>query len=344
MSAPAPTLRSLARILGLSRTTVSDALRGSPRVDPNTALRVKKAARDAGYRRNPLAGALMSELRRSRGTAFRGVLAAIDFNEPERPDSAARFHRELVLGAEARATELGFKVEKFSVGHAGVSVQRLDSILQSRGIHGVILLPAWDEPDLSNLDWTRFAGIYTDYIIERPALHSVCSDHYRSLLAALQRLGTLGYTQPGLYLHRHQDERLQYRWGAAFRAFQESHPHVRPIPPLVVDAFNQDDFVRWFRKHKPDVVIGHHTAAIDWMEGCGALLPATHGFVSLNVLMKTRPCAGLDLQPRTLGARGTELLIAQLQRNETGIPEWPSTTTIPARWVDGPTLRTAAPS
>ena len=31
-----------------------------------------------------------------------------------------------------------------------------------------------------------------------------------------------------------------------------------------------------------------------------------------------------------------------LQRNETGIPEWPSTTTIPARWVDGPTLRAGA--
>jgi DNA-binding LacI/PurR family transcriptional regulator len=343
MSAPAPTLRSLAKILGLSRTTVSDALRGSPRVDPNTALRVKKAAREAGYRRNPLAGALMSELRRSRGTAFRGVLAAIDFNEPERPDFAARYHRELVAGAEGRASELGFKVEKFSVGHAGVSVQRLDSILQSRGIHGVILLPAWDEPDLSNLDWTRFAGIYTDYIIERPALHSVCSDHYRSMLAALQRLAALGYTQPGLFLQKHQDERLQYRWGAAFRAFQESHADIRAIPPLVVDTFNQDEFVKWFGKHKPDVVLGHNTAAIDWMEGCGAVVPTTHGFVCLNVLMKTRPCAGLDLQPRTLGARSTELLIAQLQRNETGIPEWPATTTIPARWIDGPTLRSAPP-
>ena len=48
------------------------------------------------------------------------------------------------------------------------------------------------------------------------------------------------------------------------------------------------------------------------------------------------------LWARTLGARATELLIAQLQRNETGIPEWPSTTTIPARWVDGPTVRAEA--
>jgi hypothetical protein len=100
--------------------------------------------------------------------------------------------------------------------------------------------------------------------------------------------------------------------------------------------------VKWFRRHKPDVVLGHNTAAMEWMESCGAEIPASHGFVCLNVLMKTRPCAGLDLQPRTLGARGAELLIAQLQRNETGIPEWPSTTTIPARWIDGPTLRPAA--
>ena len=343
MSVSAPTLRSLAKTLGLSRTTVSDALRGSPRVDPKTVARVNKAARDAGYRRNPLAGALMSELRRSRGGAFRGVLAAIDFNEPDRPDDAARFHRELITGAQTRAAELGFKIEKFSVGHAGVSVQRLNSILQSRGIHGVILLPSWDEPDLSNLDWTQFAGIYTDYIIERPALHSVCPDHYRSLLAALQRLAVLGYTQPALFLQKHQDERLQYRWGAAFRAFQENHPNIRAIPPLVVDSFHQEEFVQWFRKYKPDVVVGHHTTAIEWMESAGAQIPTTHGFVSLNIHMRTRPCAGLDLQPRTLGARSTELLIAQLQRNETGIPEWPSTTTIPARWSEGPTLRAAVP-
>jgi LacI family transcriptional regulator len=344
MPAPAPTLRSLARTLGLSRTTVSDALRGSPRVDPVTAARVKKAAREAGYRRNPLAGALMSELRRSRGTAFRGVLAAVDFNEPDRPDYAARFHSELVAGAQTRAAELGFKLEKFSVGRAGLTVQRLDSILQSRGIHGVFLLPAWDEPDLSNLDWTRYAGIYTDYIIERPALHSVCSDHYRSLLAALQRLAALGYTRPGLFLQKHHDERLQHRWGAAFRTFQENHAGIRTLPPLIVETFSRDIFLQWFRRYKPDVVLAHNCDAIEWMESAGAKIPTTHGFVCLNVLMRTRPCAGLDLQPRQLGARGAELLIAQLQRNEAGIPEWPSTMTIPAHWVEGPTLRSARPS
>jgi DNA-binding LacI/PurR family transcriptional regulator len=338
MSTSAPTLRSLAASLGLSRTTVSDALRGSPRVDPATAQRVKKAARDAGYRRNPLAGALMSELRRSRGTTFRGVLAAVDLNEPDVPVST-RYHRELVLGAETRATELGFKVEKFSANREGLSVHRLDSILQSRGIHGVILLPAWDEPDLSKLDWTQYAGIYTDYMIERPALHSVCSDHYRSLIAALQRLAALGYRRPGIFLVKHHDDRLQRRWEAAFRVFLESHSEIERVPPLISETVTREGFTTWFKRYKPDVVLGHNTEAMDWMEGAGAKLPDSHGFVCLNIHTTPRPCAGLDLQPRILGARGAELLIAQLQRNETGIPDWPVTTTLPARWVDGPSVR-----
>ena len=40
-----------------------------------------------------------------------------------------------------------------------------------------------------------------------------------------------------------------------------------------------------------------------------------------------------------MGARAVELLLAQLQRNELGVPAWPTTTTVPARWVEGPTVR-----
>ncbi len=40
-----------------------------------------------------------------------------------------------------------------------------------------------------------------------------------------------------------------------------------------------------------------------------------------------------------MGARAVELLLAQLQRNELGVPVWPTTTTVPARRVEGPTVR-----
>lgn len=338
-SGSTPTVRSLARDLGLSHTTVSDALRGKGRVDPATVARVLKAANDAGYKRNPLAAAVMSELRRSRGGTFRGVLAAVDIVEPQRRDPHGIFHAELLAGGGARAVELGFKLETFVVDRTSLTVPRLDGILKSRGIHGVLVLPSWFAPDWTELDWPSFAGVYTDYVIERPALHCVCCNHFRSTMALLVRLAERGYKRPGLYVERGRDERTQHRFGAAFRTFQETHEGVERVPPLFVATHNREEFTAWFRKHQPDVVLAHFTEVIDWMEACGARLPQTHGFASLNLLYKTRPCAGLDQQPRELGARAVEMLIAQLQRNETGVPAWPTTTTIPARWVEGPTLR-----
>ncbi len=340
MSSPSPTVRSLARALGLSRTTVSDALRGVGRVDPATVERVQKAAKAAGYQRNPLAAAVMSELRRSRSGTFRGVLAIADVFEPERSPHGI-FHRELVHGINARAAALGFKTEEFVVGRDGLTISRFDSILQSRGVHGILLLPTWNPPDWSQLGWSRYAGVYADYNVGQPAVHCVCCDHYRSMMATLQRLAALGYRRPGLFLEQGRDRRIHHRLGAAFRAFQEKHRDFAKVPLTTATKFNRDEFLAWFGRHQPDVVLCHFTDALDWMESIGIRVPAEAGFVSLNLVYKTRAAAGLDLQPRELGARSAELLIAQLQRNEFGLPQHATTTTLLARWYDGPTLRAA---
>lgn len=340
MPPSSPSLRELARALGLSHTTVSEALRDHPRVKPATRQRVQEMAKEAGYRPNPLAGALMSEMRRSRSGAFRGVLALLDLDGPSaRPASSSRYHNELALGARTRAAELGFTTELLVTGEQGITDARLDTILQTRGIRGLFLLPVGEDPDISGLDWSRYAGIYSDYIIEHPGLHSVCSDHYRSMMIALQHLHALGYRRPGVFIERNLDRRLIYRWEAAYWAFNEHHDLFERVPPQPVTEINRETFIAWFRATEPDVVLCHRAEVLGWMEECGAKVPETHGFCCLNVTTNTVPCAGLNLQPRLLGARGIELLIAQLHRNEYGVPDQPSTTTVPARWVDGPTLR-----
>jgi len=335
-----PTLRELARSLGLSHTTVSEALRNSPRVKPETRQLVLKAARTAGYRYNPLAGALMSEMRRSRAGIFRGVLAILDMDGPEkRSPNSERWHTSLIEGASDRAAELGFKAELFVMGRRGLTSSRLDTILQSRGIRGVFLLPVGDNPDLSSLDWSRYSGVYADYIMEHPALHTICADHYRSMMTAMQRLHALGYKRPGFVLQQHHDERLLFRWEAAFKAYHGHNEGMEYTAPLIASDLNRDSFVAWFKKAKPDVVMCHQPEVVEWMESCGASVPKTHGYCCLNVMMSKSPSAGLDLQPRLLGARGIELIIAALYRNEYGVPQIPSTTSVAALWVDGPTIR-----
>jgi len=304
---------------------------------------VIKVAQEMGYRRNPLAGALMSEMRRSTAGTFRGVLAVLDLDGAKgRPAGAVRYHGELTRGARERAAALGFKADAFTAGDEELSLRRIDHILQARGIRGIFLLPIKEPPDLTRLDWTHFSGIYSDYMMEHPRLHTICPDHYRAMLTALERLRARGYRRPGVVLEASHDARLLHRWEASYHAYQTHHDGMTRLPPLIKSDLNARDFALWFHSVKCDVVLAHKPWVKTWMEQAGARVPETHGFCCLNVMNSTEPCAGLDLQPGLLGARGMELLIGQVLRNECGAPDLPMTTTVPAAWVDGPTVRPAA--
>jgi LacI family transcriptional regulator len=303
---------------------------------------VRAAAKAAGYERNPLTGAVMSQLRRSRGQQFRGVLAVVEIVGPIHPPLTARYNDALMNGIAARANDLGFKVERFVVGAQGLTLTRLDTILHTRGIQGLILLPAVGFPDLSALSWNRYTAVYADYFIDHPPLHCVCCDHYRSMIALLHELHARGYRRPGLFMEISLDERLQYRWEGAFLALQKYLPDITQIPALQFQELGRPAFEAWFKKHNPDVVLGHFPEVIEWMRGCGAKLPKTHAFVCLNSLRTMGNCATIDFQAPQLGARATELVIGQLLHNEFGVPEQHSLTTITAKLIEGPTLRPPA--
>ena len=104
-------VRELARRLGLSHTTVSDALRDSPRVKKATKEQVLKAAREYGYRYNPLAGALMSQMRMGSVETFRGGIAVVDLEGARmRAEVFARFHKEVLEGLSGRPKKWGSRL------------------------------------------------------------------------------------------------------------------------------------------------------------------------------------------------------------------------------------------
>jgi LacI family transcriptional regulator len=73
----AVSLLAIARRAGLSKTTVSRALRGSPLVRTKTRSRIKSVARLLGYTPTPLIGVVMASLRRARHATFAGNFAVV---------------------------------------------------------------------------------------------------------------------------------------------------------------------------------------------------------------------------------------------------------------------------
>lgn len=335
----AKSIRALARRLRVSPTTVSEALRGVPRVARKTAERVRAAAAQHGYTRNPIAGAVMSELRRRRASDYRGTIGVVELAEAHRPIGAREFSECLRAGAAQRCAELGFTLDRFEIGADGLQPDRLNRVLAARGITGVLVLPAFRDAHLERIAWDRLTGVYLDRVIRHPPLHSASTDHHGAIWLALQQVEQLGYRRPGLVLQAQQDERLQNRWEGAFHAYGDGRTAMKLLPMLVEPEITEDLFRRWFRRHQPDVVLAHSSRCIDWMLRLGARVPETHGFVALNAAMCDRACAAIDQQPRLIGMRGAELLIGQILRGEIGLPAIPCHTSVPARVLSGPTLR-----
>ena len=71
-------LLMVARAAGLSKATVSRALRDDPRQSVATRRRVHAVARELGYRPHPMVTALMTQIRTTRRTRFHGNLAVLD--------------------------------------------------------------------------------------------------------------------------------------------------------------------------------------------------------------------------------------------------------------------------
>ena len=255
---------------------------------------------------------------------------------------------DTVLAEAARQDALGWQAEVALAGGAlrvaatdreGRPVHgRLDGVLRSRGTHGVMILPSWFQPDVRALDWTRLAGIYTDYVTSQPALHVVCLDHYASMYTLLRRLHGRGYRRPGYILEEQRSARIQHRQRAAYHAFTEVNRDVERVEVAVTpEAPRREEFIRWFRAEKPDVVITHAAAVQDWIdEEVGG---EETGFVLLNRVDCVRPCACLDQQPHVLGARALEMVAGQVLCGVYGPPERATRTQLEARWIEGPSVR-----
>lgn len=334
-------IRDLAQSLGVSASTVSGALRDLPQFSEATRRRIQAAAMSAGYRPNSLVGRVMSEVRRSRSRDFRGSIAALNAVEP--PNAGRdRFHQKILLGAVRRGQQFGYRIETFRTGPGALSLKRINSVLHSRSIQGAIVMPFETPQDWSELDWSRLSAVRMFNPMSQPRLHSIGPDHHAMLLDLLDRLTAQGHRRIGLFLKRSSESRLRHRWSAAFHVFAESRPVRERIPPLVMERLDSEVFRDWFRRHRPAVVVGHYPQVIEWLGAEGARVPSDVSFVNLNRDQEPWPCAGLDLMPEELGAMAVDTVVAQINRNELGLPPHPQTIAVEGTWVDGPTLAVPA--
>ncbi len=332
------TIRSLAVECRVSTATVSRALAGGPGVLPATRAAVEAAAQRAGYRRNRVVGTLMAHVRRGRAEAFVGNMAVVHVPAPGQSSPGPQ-QRRIIDAAQQRAAQLGYRAYEFSLASKGMRIPAVVRMLRARGVVGLIFLYTQPLDDLLPFPWQDFVVVELDYGRPVPRFHTICHDHHLSMTMALNRLKSLGYERIGLFIERFKDERTGFKWSGAFRTYQVNHGGIGKVPVHTADKITEGGFVRWFTRVRPDVVVGHSDAAVSWLGKRGLRIPQDVGFLSLNWLSRSLPCAGIDPRLEEQGAVAVESLVGLLQRDESGLPLVPRTLLVPGRIVDGPSLR-----
>jgi len=340
-------LRTIAEQAGVTRMTVSLALRGKPGVSVETRRKVLKAARQQGYRPDPEVSKLMSRIRSRPPSEPRGGLVLLTSGPHARDWMDSRTERKFIDGAVARARDYGYSMEKLWMDEPGLSSERLMEIIWSRGIEGILVAPLVGHgADRSqrklDMDFSRFSVVQISDTVEAPALNCAIHDQYMSMLRMLGRLEALGYRRMGLVLERALDLRVNRRWTAAFLQYRELHGTGDVPPPLVLEGADQKRFDRWFARHRPDVLISLDRFGLRLLEAHGLDIPHDLGYASLDLDGEDPEfpgLSGIDQNARLVGASAADMLVAAIHRRQQGIPLHPIRTEVEGSWVDGATTR-----
>ena len=334
-------MRVIANNLHVSVATVSEALRGSKKVNSKTQKLVIQEANRLGYKFNPSLGAAMSALRHSKHLTYKGTVALVDAadNEHQLPV----FHKLILQGANKRAQELGLTTELFWIGSKDLSMRRLKSILTSRGIFGLVVLPFQDPIDFTEFSFDGISAVSMDYSVKTPLLHTITPEHHLALTDAIVNCMKRGYQRPGLFLKKIKDSRLHNKWTSSFLGIQQELPQESKIPVYREITIEKQSFLRWISEYNPDVIIGHDERVISWLSEIKITIPRDIGFVKINTDETNIDCAGIEMLPRTLGATAIEAVLDQQHRGETGPPITPKTITIYSKWIEGPTIKASTP-
>jgi hypothetical protein len=234
-------------------------------------------------------------------------------------------------GARTRAAELGFGFDLLNLSEYAGSPERLERVLLSRGVEGLLLLPL-RTPTVCDeiLAWDQFSVVSTSHSVISPEFCRVVSE-----------LTARGYRRIGLDISYEMEQRVRHNFTAAL-AWHNAYGGTETVHPLVTPPGNIDYrslLINWLDREKPDVII---TPEIDRLKETAARIyrgePPPFAYALVDVGLN-RPDGGIDERGDWIGRTATDLLSGMIMRGEKGVPEVTRNMLIQGAFVPGELTR-----
>ena len=335
----------IARKAGVSKNTVSLALRQSSRLPKRTRKRIEKIAKQLGYRKNPTVAHLMAHLRSSRTSRFMATLALLNANIDPRAFSQHPTIPTYIKGCRRRSSALGYSLDEFWLHDSDLDDRRLNRIFRSRDIRGAIIVGLMNEnrlpPRFSGI-WNQFPTVVTGVRTQNPTLSFTSTDHHALSLKAFEQALQLGYQRPALVLDHVIDKLVEGRFTSGVYIAQQQLPSKQRTRPfyLVNEArSNPALFQDWLRKEDPDLILTLYHVVKKWLTDLNYRIPQDIGLMQLEWRRDHADWAGMDQHNDLVGETAVGMLIGMIHAGLSGIPCFPQSTLIGSTWVAGKTVK-----
>lgn len=340
-------MQDIARVAGVSKNSVSLALRNSPELPATTRKRIAALASKMGYRKNPTVANLMAQLRRDSSLKHRATLALLNAHHDREAFTLHPSIPSYVEGCRRRAHANGYGIDEFWLHDPTLDGNKLNRILRSRNIRGVIITGLMKDNQLPRRFlpvWKNHPCVVTGVRTREPALHFACADHHILAMSAVENALRLGYRRPALVLDRVIDRLVDHRFTSGYLMAMGPTPRAdSPEPFYDVAGARRDPelFRKWYRSEKPDVILTLYHEVRRWLDGMNLKAPGDVGLIQLEWRVDHSSWAGMSQHNDLVGEAAVEMLLGMIHHGEAGIPLFPKATLIGSSWVDGTTVRSS---
>jgi LacI family transcriptional regulator len=278
---------------------------------------------------------------RRSGRAVKHATLAFVTNYPTRFGWRPQHHDrpDFFPGAVERARDLGYNLEHFWLAEPGMTPARFCDILVTRGVHGLIVARMPPGQHALQFAWDRFSAVALGLTLRSPRLHHVTENHFDTAWQAMEQCRERGYRRVGFVFSEANDSPgVGERWMGAYYLQQTRFPAADRIPMCPGAPTDAAQFTAWFRRHRPDaLIVTHASYAFQWLADLGLSIPDDVGLVELQDHPKL-DTSGVYYDPAKIGALAVEMLVGQMNRNETGIPTDQHEVLLTGQWREGSTL------
>lgn len=310
-------MQDIADETGYSLMTVSRVIRQSGSASAKAREAIESCAERLGYDHNPEVSRMMSLMRSGQRDQYHETLGLLWFLTPAKRKRNESL-RQLEAGIQQRADQLGYRLDPLEfteyVDHPG----RLFDILSHRGIRGILLTPRIGAEegvkDAYDFPWDDFAWVAFGNTHANQEFHRVGHHHFFGMELALHHLTRLALRRPALYISDQLSETVHHAYSGSFFANHPLGP-AKAVKLKVPSDLDLGEMAGWCRRNKVDALLSPHIETL-------ARLRELPQLVSLHLKGKDR-IPGIDQQNRILGTYAIDMLVAQLHRNEQGLPAEP---------------------